>query len=582
MRRLLRACRVVVPLVALAAASAAGQEAVEVRASAGWSGWVTVSGWIPLRVEVRTAVPIDGSLVVEVPSPSGGPPMVFRRPVRLPSGGPHVLSVDIVLPTARRPPVVRLEAGAIQARTEVDLRSSRVVDAVVLAVSREAAGLEHLGGAGRLGPVYFRTDDLPDRWQQYASAAAVVLRDVDPEALTASQREALVQWVVQGGRLVLTGAERLLSLRAPWLEEMLPGQPVGVTTTSPEDLPGLPPGIPAALLRPRPGAEVFPSPARALMARWRYGAGIVTIWGWDAFDPRLRTWPGQAGLWREVLEAPAAAPVIGDLSGALPATRPLPGSLPAALAALSAAYILLARAVLRRAGPGRYGWVAVLALSVAGASAMRAFSLSVRDAATAVVQVSVAERLPGTPWARVQGVVAVYAPYGARVRLRAPPGGVFAPAVHLPVAFEDPATAVGEVPPPGLQVGLRQMVEFPVQGTLRERPEGLELSVRNLSGASIESPRIVRAGQVAALSRLTADGTVILDPTGWRPVQRAPAPPARVPDRLLDEVLAALAAAPPAEGWLVGWVADERVVVRSDTSSVMVHHLVVVPLAVRP
>lgn len=581
MRRVVRACRAAVLLVALTAAPAAGQGAVEVRASAGWSGWVSVSGWIPLRVEVRAAVPIDGTVVVEVPSPSGGPPMVFRRPVRLPSGGPHVLTVDIVLPTARRPPVVRLEAGAVQARAGVDLRSSRVVDAVVLAVSREAAGLEHLV-AQRLGPAYVEADQLPDRWQQYAAVAAVVLRDVDPEALTASQREALVQWVVQGGRLVVTGAERLLSLRAPWLEEMLPGHPIGMATMDPGDLPGLPSGIPAALLRPRPGAEAFPSPARALMARWRYGAGRVTIWGWDAFDPRLRAWPGQAGLWREVLEAPVAAPAIGDLSGALPAARPLPGSLPGALAALSAAYILLARAVLRRAGPGRYGWVAVLALSVAGASAMRAFSLSVRDAATAVVQVSVAERLPATSWARVQGVVAVYAPYGARVRLRAPPGGVFAPAGHLPVAFEDPASVAGEVPPPGLQVGLRQMVEFPVEATLRERPDGLELSVRNLSGATIESPRIVRAGQVAALSRLSADGTVTLDPTGWRPVQRAPAPPARVPDRLLDEVLAALAAAPSADGWLVGWVADGRVAVRSDTSSVMAHHLIVVPLEVRP
>jgi hypothetical protein len=581
-RRLLRACLSAAVLISLAG-SAVGQGAAVLRARAGWSEWIPLSVWIPLTVEVRASVPIDGALIVEVPSPSGGRPMVFRRAVRLPPGGPHTVSMDVVLPTARHPPVVHLEAGPVRARAVVDLRSSRTVDAVVLAVSREAAGLEGVAALGRLGPAYVEARRLPDRWQGYGGVAAVVLRDLDPLELTASQQDALVRWVVQGGHLVVTGAERVLALRAPWLDDLLPAFPVGMVTAGPTDLPGLPPGVPAARLRPRPGAVAVPSPARAVLARWRYGAGTVTVWGWDAFSPRLRAWAGQTDLWREELGVPATPAAVADLAGVLPSTRPLPGSLQGALAALSAGYILLARAVLRRAGPRRYGWIAVLALSAGATGAMYLFSLSVRAAATAVVQVSVAEKVPASPWARVRAVVGVYAPYGARVRLRAPPGGAFLPAGHLPVTFEGPDAVTGEVSSPGLQVAVHQVVDLPVDGMLRDRPGGLELVVHNLGGRVIDSPRVVRAGQAASLPPLAGDGVIVLEPTAWRPVQRPPSPPARVSDRLLEDVLAALAATRATDSWLVGWMADDRVAVRAQMPvPVTVHHLVVVPLAVRP
>ncbi len=583
MRRLLRACRFAAGVVAVACAPAAAQGAVEVRASAGWAGWISLSGWIPLTVEVRAAIPVVGALVVEVPSPAGGRPMVFRRAVRLPPGGPHRVTMEVVLPTVRHPPVVRLEGGAVRARAVVDLRPSRVVDAVILAVSREAAGLERVAGARRLGPAYVDARQLPERWQGYGGVAAVVLRDADPAALTPSQQDALVRWVAQGGRLVVTGAERLLSLRAPWLDDLLPARPAELVTAGPDDLPGLRSQIPAALLRPRAGARAFPSPARALVVRGRYGAGTVAVWGWDAFSPQVRTWDGQAAFWREVLDAPPPPPVLADPAGALPPTRPLPGSLQGILVALSVGYILLVRAVLRRLGPRRHGWAAVLALSAAAASVMYGFSLYARAASAAVVQVSVAERIPGSPWARVRGEVAVYAPYGARVRLRAPAGGAFVPEGHLPVTFEGPEVVEGEVSFPGVRVGLQQMVELPVEGRLHDRPDGLELTVRNLSGRVILSPLVVRAGQVASLPALSAPMTRVLDPTDWRPVQRPPSPPPDPRDRLLDDVLAALVAAPTTDGWLVGWVADERVAVRSEVSHpATVHHLVVVPLAVRP
>jgi hypothetical protein len=124
-------------------------------------------------------------------------------------------------------------------------------------------------------------------------------------------------------------------------------------------------------------------------------------------------------------------------------------------------------------------------------------------------------------------------------------------------------------------------VEFPVDGTLRERPDGLDVTIRAPSGWVVDAPRVVRAGQVAALPRLSAGGTYLVDPTLWRPVQRSPSPPARVRDRLLEETLVALAARPG--GWLVGWTVDRRVAVRSTLSRpVEVHHLVVVPLTAQP
>lgn len=581
MRGALRVCLIVAGLLATGVAPVLAQQAVQVRARAGWSGWVVPGVWIPLTVDVQASLPVDGTLVVEIPPPSGGRPMVFRQAVRLPAGGPRSVALEVVLPAVRHAPVVRLEAGALHAQAVADVRPAAAVDGVILAVSQEAAGLEQAATVGRLGPAYVGGRQLPDRWQGYGGVAAVVLRDLDPTELTSSQQEALAQWVAQGGHLVLTGAGRLLALRAPWLDRLLPATPAAVVTVGPADLPGLPAPMPAALLRPRRGVLAFPGPDRALVARWRYGAGTVTVWGWDAFSPQVRTWPGQLAFWREVLQAPSAPPVVGNLADVLPATRPLPVGVQGVLAVLSAVYIAVARAVLRRAGPRRYGWAAALALSAVATSALYGFALSVRTAATGVVQVSVAERLPGTAWARVRGAVAVYAPYGGRLGLRAPPGAVFLPAGHLPVAFDGPQALSGEVPAGDLRVGVQQMVEFPVDGTVRERPDGLEVTIRNPSRWAIDAPRVVRAGQVAALPGLSAGGTSLIDPTLWRPVQRSPSPPARARDRLLEEVLVALAARPGS--WLVGWTLDRRVAVRWTSSRpAEVHHLVVVPLASQP
>src|SRR5256886_17683921 len=102
-------------------------------------------------------------------------------------------------------------------------------------------------------------------------------------------------------------------------------------------------------------------------------------------------------MWTAALDAPVRPWVApAEMGDALPASRPLAGSVQVWLLALSGAYILAVRKALRRAGRVRGGWLAVPLVATISLLAMYGFALQGRRAGTAVVPVSVLERIPRT------------------------------------------------------------------------------------------------------------------------------------------------------------------------------------------
>jgi hypothetical protein len=71
--------------------------------------------------------------------------------------------------------------------------------------------------------------ELPDAWWGYEGVDVVVLATSDGKLLgkiSAAQREALLQWVLQGGRIIVcvgAGGEQILAANSPWTE-LMPGK----------------------------------------------------------------------------------------------------------------------------------------------------------------------------------------------------------------------------------------------------------------------------------------------------------------------------------------------------------------------
>lgn len=558
-----------------------GASAIQLEAQVGWSGWVPLGAWLPLRVALSSTESLDAAVVVDVPLPGRDGVMSFRRMVRLGPVEQHHLTMDILMPETRRAATVRLVSGARElARTDLRVAPTRVVDGVVLALTHDTAGLEFLTAfPQKLRPAYVRETDLPARWQGYGGVALLAIRDLDARVVSQAQQRAIETWVAQGGRLVVTGGERLVSLRAPWLLTMLPAMPAGLTRMSSAQVPrGVHGPILAAALTPKPGA----SQRSPLIARWRWGAGVVTMWGFDAFAPEWRSWPGAAAEWGEALNAPVWPAVASrELAAVLPAGRPLPGGLQMGLAVLSLAYVVVVRATLFRAGRVRSGWLAVPVVASVFALVAYGFALQARRAGTAVVQAAVVEVIPGTGAARVSGVASLISPYGGTFGLEAPADGTVQPIQPAPLTFDGAGTISGSAPKTGLQLEVRQVVALAVEGHVAAGPQGLRLTISNRSGLQISDAMVFRGGQRYRLPRIGTQFSALLDPAGWEAVIRQPVPPLDTGDRLIEDVLARLQrgqSSSDAAAWLVGRIQDERLAVRGGPMQVESHQVLVLPL----
>ncbi|HVH30988.1 MAG TPA: hypothetical protein VNA31_04915, partial [bacterium] len=351
-------------VLACVLAGAASASQVSLQAQAGWSGWIPLGAWIPVRVELVSTDAVDGTIVIDVPTRDPSGPMSFHHPVRMAPGVRQHLTLEIIVPEAHRSLLIRVVGhGRDLAREEIPLSLRSVADGVVLVLTREPAGLERLFELPRkIRPAYITETELPLRWQGYAGVALLVIHDLDPEAVAPEQREALEQWVVQGGRLVVSGGESLMRLRDSWLGQILPAEPTGLVRVDPSrELSGVHGPIIAAKLSARSGVTIH----GRLRVQGQRGAGTVTVWAVDLLAPDLRAWDGQAALMEEALTTPVQSWLVTrDLRDVLPASRSLPVAMQIWFAMLALAYLGVVRFALLRASRFRFGWVRVLAVTL--------------------------------------------------------------------------------------------------------------------------------------------------------------------------------------------------------------------------
>ncbi|MGC8667083.1 MAG: hypothetical protein ACP5VE_03055 [Chthonomonadales bacterium] len=150
---------------------------------------------------------------------------------------------------------------------------------------------------------------LPTCPEAYSAADCVFLGDIPLDALSDAQWSALIQWVRDGGAIVISGVPDISRLRDPKIAGLLPMMPQGT-----RQLPSL------AALAARYRAPSLSSPvavvtgtlgpdavvvctqgAVPLVVARREGRGTVIFTTFDLASRQISAWPGAPALWRELL-----------------------------------------------------------------------------------------------------------------------------------------------------------------------------------------------------------------------------------------------------------------------------------------
>ena len=270
----------------------------------GLGGSVKAGLWSPLYLEVMsTGEDFTGFLEVEVRG-AGRLRPIFTKPVTLPKDTPtqHWLYLRPPVSTWRRGHgqafywAMRNDKGRVVLRRRWQRPAVLPAGDSVVAVFRVpgvgASGLSSLletDSAVRTNVVLLTPGTAPDRSIGYQGADALVWLNPEPAQMTTvAQREAVLNYVRQGGHLVLAAGAAWPALTGSFLSEVLPARPTGsgpvrgLAALAPYGLaPASTEGVVLARLEEVRGVVLLEEGGRPVVVRGWAGAGRVTLIGFD-------------------------------------------------------------------------------------------------------------------------------------------------------------------------------------------------------------------------------------------------------------------------------------------------------------
>lgn len=353
---------ILVALVVLAPTAQA--QSVSIAVQAGYDSLFRENQWLPLYIQVSNDGPaVDGQLIVR-PETSGNAVInSYSIPITLPEGARKTAFLYI---TARGfATQVRVELmnadGTVVSAQNAALRAIQPQDQLYAVFSSAAGGTVDLTGvhSGIYGAFQanWRIDNLPDRAVALNAVDMMLFTDVDTGSLSTTQKQALADWVAQGGHLVVTGGPNWQATAAG-LADLLPLTPANSATLDGLDalaawlrvsnrLTGQT-VISTGTLRPDARVLLRADDDTPLIARRLLGGGVVD---YLAFDPNVQPtqrWGGLNDLWLTLAITPAPNPGWGSIynwdqaaaaSNVMPGVNLLPDILP--LCGFLAIYIAL-------------------------------------------------------------------------------------------------------------------------------------------------------------------------------------------------------------------------------------------------
>ncbi|MBR4674466.1 MAG: hypothetical protein IKP00_08375 [Victivallales bacterium] len=160
--------------------------------------------------------------------------------------------------------------------------------------------------SSRIGNVMFNSKNVPSHWGGFYGVSSMILLTPSLSAYSEAQQQALVDYVAQGGTLIIGGAAAAFAMQGTLLETLLPYVPAGTYTTDelaglakafqvknlkeipPFDEDGVPTGRPCLTLLnavlQKDAMELMRLNARTLVSRRYFGRGTVLGLAFNPFE----------------------------------------------------------------------------------------------------------------------------------------------------------------------------------------------------------------------------------------------------------------------------------------------------------
>jgi hypothetical protein len=306
------AAKLAVALMAIGLALSLG--ALDVRAAdgpltitahIGYSDVVKAQQWMPLSIAVTNNGPeVDGTL--EVRSTYAGKlvwPASYERPVIIATGATKYFRIYLALDAGMTVTVQIVKTGRIIASQ--DAARMRSASTLIGVLSDDSTALDnfavvHPGGVSA-SVVHLGLPDLADSAIALRGFDLLVIDDFATDALSASQRVALTDFVQAGGHLLVgTGASwrRTVAGLPP---DILPMQVNGLTTLDSSLALGGLSGVQVATGSMSGGTAWLSEGDQPLLAERMVGGGSVTLATFDWKQDPISGWTGTQALLRQFL-----------------------------------------------------------------------------------------------------------------------------------------------------------------------------------------------------------------------------------------------------------------------------------------
>lgn len=319
---------IIIALIALSWTPAAGQgsfrDVIEMTVDVGFDSFFRPDVWTPVTIKLRNnGESLVGRLVIRPETSGTVVGNAFSTAIDLPSGSEKSALLNI---KARSfPDKARVELidsdGQVRASREaglIDLNPQDQLYAVVTGPNTAPPGLSgvHIGGY-KSEQANLGVNDIPDFAHSLAALDMMMLVNIDSEALSSSQRQAIRQWVEGGGHLIVCGGPTALTSAAA-LADLLPVIPRdsrslnnlnALARFSGDSQAGLGQRAIISTGALHEDAEVLAAQGDIpLLARRRLGAGLVDYLAADPTLEPLASWDKLGDLWLKLLATRAPHP----------------------------------------------------------------------------------------------------------------------------------------------------------------------------------------------------------------------------------------------------------------------------------
>lgn len=429
------------PALAGFAPAPQSEDGISMTIKPGIGGWYRYGQWIPVQILVESEDrTIDGRIqvrVTDVTTTAGNQPeTTYRIPFTITEGGSKRVFLYVSVNNFER----NIQVELLDSRENIvlsqreSIRQINYQDVLYAVVSESPTGVVDVSrrpiSYGLSYQANWQPDDIPPKADALRSIDVLVFSDTDTGKLTADQQQAIYQWVISGGHLIVTGGPTWQRTTAGLLD-LLPTEPSGTQTITDLTPLGTYLGQPGEELvsttiltenTPKEGASVLLKIGDIpFIVRRFQGAGTVDFLAADTSIDPLRSWDGTDSLWYELVINARARPswtyglerfeeagnAVSNVTGFnLPSVIQLTFFLLAYIGLIGPVNYLILNYVGRR----ELAWFSIPILIIIFTITAYYTGFSLRGDDVTVNQVNVVQIWPGEDTARVDGSIGILSP----------------------------------------------------------------------------------------------------------------------------------------------------------------------------